>query len=180
MAATATILDLVSIDFLSNAWVDWSDFFGVTGGRFLSMTSAAAHPTWPLWQPSWIWDERLRRLVQFFCGSLGVINLHHIQLLPKPHIPYTHRQLPTRGGICHALRSLPHVSALFRRNVVPVCEVWLLFYDPSYQEDPKRAARPVDGHNPMAENISHSVKHIYLWMNEISNEFISTNQWGTR
>jgi hypothetical protein len=24
----------------------------VTGGRFLSMTSAAAHPTWPLWQLS--------------------------------------------------------------------------------------------------------------------------------
>jgi hypothetical protein len=26
MAATAAILDLVSIDFLTNAWVDWSDF----------------------------------------------------------------------------------------------------------------------------------------------------------
>jgi hypothetical protein len=54
----AAILDLVSIDFLTNAWVEWSNFFvahlGVTGGRFPSMTSAAAHPTWPLWQPSWI------------------------------------------------------------------------------------------------------------------------------
>jgi hypothetical protein len=28
---------------------------GVTGGRFLSMTSVAAHPIWPLRQPSWIW-----------------------------------------------------------------------------------------------------------------------------
>jgi hypothetical protein len=26
---------------------------GATGGMFLSMTSAAAHPTWPLRQPSW-------------------------------------------------------------------------------------------------------------------------------
>jgi hypothetical protein len=59
ITATAAILDLVSIDFLTNAWVDWSDFLGgslgVTGGRFLLMTSAAAHPTWPLRQPSWIW-----------------------------------------------------------------------------------------------------------------------------
>jgi hypothetical protein len=51
--------------------------------------------------------ERLRRLVQFFCGSFGVLfSSHHIPLLPKPYLPYTHRQLPTRGGgICHALRS---------------------------------------------------------------------------
>jgi hypothetical protein len=26
MATTAAILDLVSVDFLTNAWVDWSDF----------------------------------------------------------------------------------------------------------------------------------------------------------
>jgi hypothetical protein len=26
MATTAAILDLVSIDFLTNAWVDWYDF----------------------------------------------------------------------------------------------------------------------------------------------------------
>jgi hypothetical protein len=26
MAAMATILDLVSVDFLTNAWIDWSDF----------------------------------------------------------------------------------------------------------------------------------------------------------
>jgi hypothetical protein len=38
----AAILDLVSVDFLTNAWVDWSDFLvahcmGMTGGKFLSM-----------------------------------------------------------------------------------------------------------------------------------------------
>jgi hypothetical protein len=28
-----------------------------------------------------------------------IINLHHIPLLPKPHLPYTctHRRLPTQG-----------------------------------------------------------------------------------
>jgi hypothetical protein len=70
MAATATILDLVSVDYLTNACVDW--------------------------------------VVQFFCGLLGVINLHHIPLLPKPYLPYTHRQLPTPGHAmpCVALFSL--------------------------------------------------------------------------
>jgi hypothetical protein len=57
MAATAAILDLVSVDYLTNACVDWSQFFcgllGVTGGRFLSMTSTIAHSRWPPWQPSW-------------------------------------------------------------------------------------------------------------------------------
>jgi hypothetical protein len=32
----------------------------------------------------------------FFGGSLRVINLHHVPLLPKPYLPYTHIQLPTR------------------------------------------------------------------------------------
>jgi hypothetical protein len=27
MAATAPILDLVSVDYLTNPWVDWSNFF---------------------------------------------------------------------------------------------------------------------------------------------------------
>jgi hypothetical protein len=36
-------------------------------------------------------------LVWFFGGSLGVINFHHVPLLPKPYRPYTHRQHPTRG-----------------------------------------------------------------------------------
>jgi hypothetical protein len=56
MAATA-ILDLVSVDYLTNAC----------------------------------------RLVRFFGASLGVINLHHVPLLPKPYLPYTHRQRPNRG-----------------------------------------------------------------------------------
>jgi hypothetical protein len=81
MAATATILKLVSVDYLTNAWVDWSDFFwliGVTGGRFLSMTSASAHSRWLtrqhildlvsvdyLTNASVDWSD-------FFCGLLGV------------------------------------------------------------------------------------------------------------
>jgi hypothetical protein len=44
MAATAAILGLVSVDYLTNACVNWSDVLG---------------------------------------GSLGVINLHHIPLLPN-------------------------------------------------------------------------------------------------
>jgi hypothetical protein len=59
MAAVAAILDLISVGYLTNAWVDWSDFFvgnwGVTGGRFLSVISAATHSRWPPHQPSWIW-----------------------------------------------------------------------------------------------------------------------------
>jgi hypothetical protein len=55
----AAILDLVSIDFLTNAWVNWFRYFGgsleVTGGRFRSMSSTAAHRTWPQRHPSWIW-----------------------------------------------------------------------------------------------------------------------------
>jgi hypothetical protein len=33
MAAMPTILDLVSIDFLTNAWVDWSDFLVAHWGQ---------------------------------------------------------------------------------------------------------------------------------------------------
>jgi hypothetical protein len=40
MAAAATILDLVPINYLMNA------LLGVTGGRFLSMISAAAYSRW--------------------------------------------------------------------------------------------------------------------------------------
>jgi hypothetical protein len=59
IATMAAILDLVSVDYLTNPWVDWSTFFvaslEVTGGRFLSMTSTSAHSRWPPRQPSWIW-----------------------------------------------------------------------------------------------------------------------------
>jgi hypothetical protein len=32
MATTATILKFVSVDYLTNAWVDWSNFFWRIGG----------------------------------------------------------------------------------------------------------------------------------------------------
>jgi hypothetical protein len=67
----AAILDLVSVDFLTYAWVDWCDFFcgfvlAATAVRFHLMMSAAATP---------------------------IINFYHIPLLPKPYLPYTHRQI---------------------------------------------------------------------------------------
>jgi hypothetical protein len=34
MTTMAAILDLVSVDFLTNAWVDWADFFGGSLGSF--------------------------------------------------------------------------------------------------------------------------------------------------
>jgi hypothetical protein len=48
-------------------------------------------------------DERLSTGPIFWC-LIGVINLHHVPLLPKPYLPYTHRQHPTRGHMpCLAL-----------------------------------------------------------------------------
>jgi hypothetical protein len=95
MAATVAILDLVSIDFLTNAWVDWSDFLVAHWGRLEEGSFR-----WPLIQD---YLTNACRLVRFFGASLGVINLHHVPLLPKPYRPCTHRQRPNRG-ICHALR----------------------------------------------------------------------------
>jgi hypothetical protein len=46
----AANLDLVSVDYLTNPWVIWSDFLwliGVTGEKFLSMTSGVAPSRWP-------------------------------------------------------------------------------------------------------------------------------------
>jgi hypothetical protein len=34
MTAMATIFDLVSIDYLTYAWVDWSEFCGLLGGNW--------------------------------------------------------------------------------------------------------------------------------------------------
>jgi hypothetical protein len=43
-------------------------------------------------------------LVRFFGASLGVINLHHVPLLPNPYLLYTHRQRPNCGHMpCLAL-----------------------------------------------------------------------------
>jgi hypothetical protein len=36
---------------------------------------------------------------------LGVINLHHVPLFPKPYLPYTHN-IPL-GAICHAALRCP-------------------------------------------------------------------------
>jgi hypothetical protein len=60
MAATAAILDLVSIDFLANAWVNLSDIWWLIGGDwrkvpFDDQRYRSSNPTWPLRQPSWIW-----------------------------------------------------------------------------------------------------------------------------
>jgi hypothetical protein len=95
---------------------------GVTGGRFLSIISSAAHPRWPLRHPSWIWLPLIfwptpgstGLIFSVACwgwlqeGSIWlisaaatpIVNLHHtcIPLLPKPYLPYTHRQLPIRGA----------------------------------------------------------------------------------
>jgi hypothetical protein len=53
MAASTAILDLVSIDYLTNAWVDWSNLFVAYWGFFDDSTTA--HSRWPPWKPSWIW-----------------------------------------------------------------------------------------------------------------------------
>jgi hypothetical protein len=57
----AAILDLVSVDFLTNAWIDWSDLLvahSVTGGRFLLKIISATHPRW---SPSCIWFPLIKR-----------------------------------------------------------------------------------------------------------------------
>jgi hypothetical protein len=82
------ILDLVS----------WVRFFGgslwVTGERFLSITSTAAYPTWPLRQPFWIWFLSIIWRMPASTGQIflwligGHQYLHHIPLLPKPYLPY--------------------------------------------------------------------------------------------
>jgi hypothetical protein len=106
MAVAVTILDLVSIDFLTNTWVDWSDLLVLIGGDWRkvpfhdqchrSSNMAATAAILDLVSIDYLtnacvdWSD-------FFCASLGVINLHRVPLLPKPYLPYTHRQLPTPG-----------------------------------------------------------------------------------
>jgi hypothetical protein len=83
---------------LSCSWtISFSGLLGATGGRFLSMTSTAAHPTWPLRQPSCIWFPLIiwwtpASTGPIFLCLIGVISLYHIPLLPKHYLPYTHRQ----------------------------------------------------------------------------------------
>jgi hypothetical protein len=97
-------LGFFSIDFLTNAWVDSSDFLVVHWGRKVpfhdqchcSSNMAATAAILDLVSIDYLtnacvdWSD-------FLGASLGVINLHHIPLLPNPYLPYTHRQLPTRG-----------------------------------------------------------------------------------
>jgi hypothetical protein len=83
---------------------------GVNGGRFHSMTSTAAHPTWPLRQPSWIWlPSIIWRMPastdqNFFVAHWGssIFTIFHFSLNLIFHIPTDNFPL---GGICHALRS---------------------------------------------------------------------------
>jgi hypothetical protein len=72
-AAIAAILDLVSVDYLTNACVDWSDFLVAIG----------SHQSLP-------------------CSNSPY---------DKPYLPYTHRQLPTRG------LGTPCVALVFQWNL---------------------------------------------------------------
>jgi hypothetical protein len=100
MAATAAILDLVSIDFLTNAWVDyWSDFLVAHWGDWRKVPFEPFRHSSNMAATAAILD-----LVSIDCltntcvdwpnffvahmGGGGVINLHHIPLLPKPYLPY--------------------------------------------------------------------------------------------
>jgi hypothetical protein len=120
----------ISVNYRTNAWVDWPDFYVAHWGWLEK--GSAAHPRWPLQPTSWVWfpsiiwqslgrpvwfffaywgwleegsfrwpvppliqngrycshlgfgfrqlsDERLGRLVQFFCDLLGVTGERFIQ-----------------------------------------------------------------------------------------------------
>jgi hypothetical protein len=111
----AAILDLVSIDILTNAWVDWSDFFGgslgrITGGRFFSMTmqrrrssnmSATAAildlvSVDYLTNACVVWSD----FMVTHWGS-SIFTMFHFSLNLIFHSPTDNFPL---GGICHALR----------------------------------------------------------------------------
>jgi hypothetical protein len=113
MAAVPAILDLVSIDFPTKAWVDWSDFLVALWGnwrkvpfddqRCRSSNMATTAAISDLVSVDYLTNACVD-WSNFFRGPLGVITLHHVPLLPKPYLPYTHRQLPTRGHMpCLAL-----------------------------------------------------------------------------
>jgi hypothetical protein len=77
MAVTATMLDLVSIDFLTNAWVDWSDFL-------------VAH--WKMAATATILDD-LGRLIRFFCGLLGLIRGRFLSMISSAALGFGFHQL---------------------------------------------------------------------------------------
>jgi hypothetical protein len=75
MAATAPILDLVSVDYLTNGWVDWSDFFvaywdsleeGSLRWQVPPLIQYDRHGTHLGFHFRPLFHERLSRLVQFF------------------------------------------------------------------------------------------------------------------
>jgi hypothetical protein len=96
-----------------NVWVDWCDF-SVAYWRWLEEGSFRC-PAPPLIQHGrysshlgfgyhWLSDERLRRLVRFFRGSLGgssIFTMLHFSLNLIFHTPTDNFPL---GGMCHALR----------------------------------------------------------------------------
>jgi hypothetical protein len=101
------ILDLLSIDILTNDWVDWSNFLVAHWGdlrkvpfddqRRRSSNMAAAADILDLVSVDYLTNA----CVDWF---IVVINLHHIPLLPKPPLHKPTDNFPL-GGICHALRS---------------------------------------------------------------------------
>jgi hypothetical protein len=86
MAATAPTLDFISVHYLTNAWVDWSDYFctllRVTAGRFFSMTSAITPSRWPPREPSLIWFSSIIWQMPQSTGYLHLVGIHDI-----PHHP---------------------------------------------------------------------------------------------
>jgi hypothetical protein len=81
MAATAMILDLVSVDYRTNACVDWSKFsvaylrWGEEGSFRWSALPLVQNGRYGHdlgFGFRRLEDKRLGRLIRFFCGSLGV------------------------------------------------------------------------------------------------------------
>jgi hypothetical protein len=100
------------------AWVDWSNFLVAHWGWLEE--GSFPWPTPPLIQHGrysshlgfgfhQLPDECLRQLVRFFGGSLGIINLHHIPLLPKPYLPcpQTTSQSGAYATRCVAIELIP-------------------------------------------------------------------------
>jgi hypothetical protein len=84
----------------------------MTSGRFLSMISSAAMAA-ILDLVSVHYLTNACWLVRFVGASLGIINLHHIPLLAKPYLPYTHRQRPNRGHMPRL--ALPLLNVLWQK-----------------------------------------------------------------
>jgi hypothetical protein len=79
------------------------------------MISPAAHPTWLLWQPSWIWFP----VVHWWSS---IFTMFHFSLSLIFHAPTDNFPL---GGICHTLRCpclmLNYHLAKFRLELLKKC-----------------------------------------------------------